>query len=110
MLRLADVYLMFAEAAVRTGSETGRALSLVNELRERAYGDDSGQITAAELDLDFILDERARELYWEGHRRTDLRRFGRFTSGEYVWSWKGGVQEIGRASCRGGGWAEVGMG
>ncbi len=93
MLRLADVYLMFAEAAVRTGSETGRALSLVNELRERAYGDDSGQITAAELDLDFILDERARELYWEGHRRTDLRRFGRFTSGEYVWSWKGGVQE-----------------
>lgn len=93
MLRLADIYLIFAEAAVRTGMETDRALSLVNELRERAYGDASGAITSADLDLDFIIDERGRELYWEGHRRTDLRRFGLFTSGEYTWSWKGGSQD-----------------
>lgn len=95
MFRLADVYLMYAEATVRgaAGGDITRAVSLVNELRERAYGDDSGDITANELDLDFILDERARELHWEGHRRTDLRRYGQFTGGEYVWSWKGETQE-----------------
>jgi hypothetical protein len=60
-------------------------------LRERAYGDASGNITAPELTLDFILDERARELYWEGHRRTDLIRFGKFTGGSYLWPWKGNV-------------------
>ena len=32
-----------------------------------------------------------RELYWEGHRRTDLIRFEKFTSGNYLWPWKGGV-------------------
>lgn len=95
MFRLADVYLMYAEATVRgaAGGDIGRAVNLVNELRERAYGDDSGDITAGDLDLDFILDERARELHWEGHRRTDLRRFGQFTGGEYVWSWKGETQD-----------------
>lgn len=93
MLRLADVYLIFAEAAIKTGTEMDRALSLVNELRERAYGNDSGHISLNDLNLDFIIDERGRELYWEGHRRTDLRRFNLFTSGEYIWSWKGGNQE-----------------
>jgi hypothetical protein len=95
MFRLADVYLMYAEATVRgaAGGNIGNAVNYVNLLRERAYGDDSGNITAGDLDLDFIIDERARELHWEGHRRTDLRRFGQFTGGEYVWSWKGNTQE-----------------
>jgi hypothetical protein len=65
----------------------------INKLRERAYGNNSGDITANDLTLDFILDERARELYWEAQRRTDLIRFGKFTGGDYLWPWKGGVKE-----------------
>ncbi len=92
MFRLADVHLMYAEAHLRGGGgDAGRALSLVNALRERAYGDQSGNIAAGELTLDFILDERSRELYWECHRRTDLVRFNQFTTDAYLWPWKGGV-------------------
>lgn len=95
MFRLADAYLMYAEAVLRDGAggSSATALSYVNELRERAFGDVSGNISADELTLDFILEERARELFWEGHRRTDLIRFGKFTGGDYVWPWKGKVQE-----------------
>jgi len=98
MFRLADVYLMYAEAVLRggTGGTAAQALQYVNQLRERAYNNTSGNLTAEQLTLDFILDERARELKWEAHRRTDLIRFGRFTSGTYLWPWKGGVKE-GRA-------------
>jgi starch-binding outer membrane protein, SusD/RagB family len=91
MFRLADAYLMYAEAHLRGGGGTrATALNYVNLLRQRAYGNTSGNITDAQLTLDFILDERARELYWEAHRRTDLVRFGRFTTGTYHWAWKGG--------------------
>ena len=94
MFRLGDVYLMYAEAVLRNGGgSVDQAASLVNALRERAVGDDSANITASELTLDFILDERGRELIWEASRRTDLIRFGRFTGGEYVWPWKGDVQD-----------------
>ena len=93
MFRLADAYLMYAEAVVRGGGgSTSRAVSLINELRQRAFGDDSGNISAGDLTLDFILDERGRELVWEGHRRVDLIRFNQFTENG-VWPWKGGVRE-----------------
>ncbi len=95
MFRLADVYLMYAEATLRggAGGDMNMALNLVNDIRERAYGDETGHITSDELDLDFILDERARELYWEAQRRTDLIRYGYYTSADYVWAWKGDTQE-----------------
>jgi sugar lactone lactonase YvrE len=63
----------------------------VNDLRTRAYGDATGNITSDQLTLPFILDERGRELYWEGYRRTDLVRFGELTTSTYLWPWKGGV-------------------
>ena len=93
MFRYADALLMYAEAVVRggTGGDMATAVGYINEIRERAYGDDSGDITQNELDLDFILDERGRELYWECHRRTDLRRFGKLSGPSYIWPWKGAV-------------------
>lgn len=98
MFRLADVYLMLAESVLRGGSGSSAtiALNLVNELRERAFGDNyesSGRVTANQLTTDFILDERARELYWECTRRTDLIRYGKFTTSAYIWQWKGGVKD-----------------
>lgn len=92
MFRLADAYLMYAEAVLRGGSggNSQQALSYINELRTRAYGNATGNISANQLNLDFIIDERARELKWEATRRTDLIRFGRFTGSAYVWQWKGG--------------------
>ncbi len=94
MFRLADVYLMYAEAVLRGGAgSSSKALDLINELRIRAYGNDDGKITTGDLTLDFILDERARELYWECTRRTDLVRYGRLTGGTYLWPWKGNVKD-----------------
>jgi len=60
-------------------------------LRERAYGNTSGDLKENDINTDFFLDERARELYWEATRRTDLIRFGKFTTASYLWEWKGGV-------------------
>jgi hypothetical protein len=94
MFRLADAYLMYAEACLRTGGGAceATALDYVNMIRQRAYGPNPGDITAGELTLDFILDERARELAWEAHRRTDLVRYGVFTTADRLWAWKGGTQ------------------
>ncbi|HUS01835.1 MAG TPA: RagB/SusD family nutrient uptake outer membrane protein, partial [Chitinophagaceae bacterium] len=91
MFRLAEAYLIYAEAAVRTNGNTAQAVTYINNLRQRAYGNTNGNITASQLTLDFILDERARELQWEGKRRTDLIRFDKFTTANYLWPWKGGV-------------------
>ncbi|WP_457616594.1 RagB/SusD family nutrient uptake outer membrane protein [Lutibacter sp.] len=90
LFRIADVYLMYAEATLRGGGgNEATAISYINQLRARA--NNFGSVSS--IDLDFILDERARELFWEGHRRTDLIRFGKFSDGNYVWPWKGGVME-----------------
>lgn len=93
MFRLADVLLMAAEAIVRNGGDRSLALDYFNQVRNRAYGGSGGGITDSELTLQMLIDERARELYWEAHRRTDLIRFGQFSQTDYVWAWKGGVPE-----------------
>jgi len=92
LFRLADAYLIYAECVLRgaTGGSNSQALDYVNQIRTRSH---ANPITAGELTLDFILDERARELNFEGHRRTDLIRFGKFTGGSYLWPWKGGVKD-----------------
>ena len=90
LIRLAEIYLNYAEATIRGGGgDLNTAVSLVNEIRERGFGSSSGQISSGELTLDFIIDERSRELYWEGLRRTDLIRFDRFTTSSYLWPFKG---------------------
>jgi hypothetical protein len=95
MFRLAEAYLIYAEAVLRggTGGSATQALTYINNLRQRAYGNTSGNISANQLTLDFILDERARELQWEGKRRTDLIRYDKFTTSAYLWPWKGGVKD-----------------
>lgn len=97
MFRLADVYLMHAEAVLRGATNNMiDPLTLVNELRVRAYGNSSPEAIISsgdnEFTLDFILEERGRELYWEAHRRTDLIRFNQFSENG-IWPWKGGVAE-----------------
>ncbi len=92
LFRLADAYLMYAECALRgaAGADIGQALSYVNTVRQRSKAE---SITMADFDLDFVIDERARELNLEGHRRSDLIRFGKFSGGSYIWPWKGNTQQ-----------------
>lgn len=80
--RYADVLLMKAEALMRTGN-TGDALDIVNDLR-----DERGASMLTTLDEATMLAERGREFYWEGFRRTDLLRFGKFLD---AWEEKGGA-------------------
>lgn len=90
LFRLGEQYLVYAEAVVRggTGGDMSTALSYINKLRERAYGNSSRNVSS--IDAKFILDERARELYYEAFRRTDLIRYKLFTTSAYLWPWKAG--------------------
>lgn len=90
LMRLGEHYLNVAEAVLRGGGGASKAeaIGYINLLRERAYGDNTGYV--ADIDLQFVLDERGRELYCEAFRRTDLIRYDKFTSGTYLWPWKGG--------------------
>jgi starch-binding outer membrane protein, SusD/RagB family len=103
VFRLADIYLMYAEAVLRGGSggSSTTALGDINALRTRAektsidsgfYDGSEMQINSTQLNTAFILEERARELFWEGTRRTDLVRYGKLVSSDYLWQWKGGLK------------------
>lgn len=94
LMRAAEAYLIAAEADARLngGTATQNGLGYINALRSRA---NAKPVSQADCTLDFILDERARELYYEGFRRTDLVRYGLFggdNSAKYLWDWKGGVK------------------
>jgi len=97
VFRLAEIYLTYAEAVLRGGANgsPATALAYINQLRGRAYANDpsssAGNITSDKLTIDFVLDERGRELYWEAQRRTDLVRYNKLTTSSYLWAWKGGA-------------------
>jgi len=90
VFRYADALLMRAESLHRLGDNANAVID-INAVRTRAYGNTTGNITAAQLTDKFLLDERGREFYYEAQRRTDLVRFGKFTDGNYNWQWKGGA-------------------
>ena len=87
MLRLSEVYLSAAEAILHGAGSASDALTYVNYIRERAGLD---AWTPSDLTLTTLQDERQRELYYECTRRTDLIRYGKWTSG-YNWAWKNGT-------------------
>ena len=92
LFRLAEMYLTYTEAVKRggTGGSDATALKYFNDLRVRAFGNNSNNVST--VSLDDILKERQKELYWEAHRRTDLIRFNRFNNASYLWPWKAGVK------------------
>ena len=98
VVRLGEIYLIYAEACARLGQGVAEAQVKMDELAERtgmpaitvpgAWNNDA---------RDLFLAERARELMWESCRRTDLIRYGLYTSEEYVWPFKGNESAIGQA-------------
>ncbi len=104
VIRLAEIYLIYAEACRELG-ETSKGLPYLAELAQRAG---VAAPTAAEVEadvqveavsddgdfrasVDWFIAERARELMWEGHRRTDLVRHNLYHSDAYLWPYKGGL-------------------
>jgi len=91
IFRLADAYLIYVEANIRGGGGSAvTALGYLNAIRQRAYGNTSADF-ATLPPVDTILAERGRELLFEAQRRTDLVRFGLFSTGTYLWAWKNNV-------------------
>ena len=90
VFRYADVLLMAAECAMNgsTVISATDGLGYLNEVRARA-----GLAPETSLDVDKLLDERARELYLELWRRQDLVRYDYYTTDKYIWQWKGGVHD-----------------
>lgn len=86
VFRYADALLMKAECAKR-GAVNVDGLAAFNAVRQRA-----GLPKVQDYTLDNVLQERACELYLEGWRRSDLVRYGYFTSSSKLWQWKGGVK------------------
>ncbi len=90
--RAAEAYLTYAEATARQngGNVTSEGIDALNALRTRAHASHKSSFT-----LNEILDEWSREFYFEGRRRVDLIRFGKYggLNCDYIWSWKGGAKE-----------------
>ena len=91
MIRLAEIYLIYAEACMNLGIPS-QARPYIDQLAARA-----GVTPPSEITPDFLVAERARELLWEAHRRTDLIRFGLYDTDAYLWPYKGGDSFAGQA-------------
>lgn len=90
LMRAAEAYLTFAEADARIngGTTSPDGTTAANALRQRAHAN-----TLPSFNLDQLLNEWAREFYFEGRRRTDLIRHGKFGgNNNYSWQWKGGAK------------------
>ena len=86
MIRLAEIYLIYAEACMQL-EQRSLGLPYLEALSQRAGVEPP---SAADITPRFLMSERARELYWEAHRRTDLIRYGVYFSDYYLWPYKGG--------------------
>jgi hypothetical protein len=87
MYRLAEVYLLGAEAHWRTGgSSDAKALEYINKVRSRA-----GIDNVTSVDLQTIMDEEARELAFEGKRWFFLKRIGKLVEQYNAYHWFGGT-------------------
>ena len=91
MIRLAEIYLIYAEACMNLG-DASPAMPKIAELSARA-----GVPAPSEITPDFLVAERARELMWEAHRRTDLIRYGLYNTADYLWPYKGSDSYSGQA-------------
>ena len=96
MIRLAEIYLIYAEACMNLGIPS-QARPYIDQLAARA-----GVTPPSDITADFLVAERARELLWEAHRRTDLIRYGLYDTPAYLWPYKGGDTFAGQhaTSCR----------
>ncbi len=91
MIRLGEIYLIYAEACMYEGAAS-LALPKLKELADRA-----GVAAPESITQEFLVAERARELMWEGHRRTDLIRYGLYSGNDYIWPYKGSEGFTGQA-------------
>ena len=95
-MRVAEAYLTYAEAVLRgaTVIDGYTALQAVNAIRNRAGARPWTDTDLNPSLIDRILDERAREFHFEGHRRMDLIRFNKYGGDNtYLWPWKGGEKD-----------------
>lgn len=84
LIRLGEIYLIYAEACLEL-NEPETALQYLQDLSQRA-----GVEAPEGYNRNYLIEERARELMWEGHRRTDLIRWGVFHTSDFLWPYKGG--------------------
>ncbi len=97
VIRLGDVYLMYAEACVREG-QASKAQDKINALITRSNGVAHTLANSwTNEERDWFVAERARELYWEATRRTDLIRYGLYCGNELLWPFKGGTSQAGQS-------------
>jgi hypothetical protein len=105
MIRLAEIYLIYAEACMHTGGDASAQIAALRERAGLADGSAEGSAKSSgesagfivPIDTDFLVAERARELMWEAHRRTDLIRLGLYSSDTYLWPYKGGSSYSGQS-------------